>query len=379
MFATVAISDDWQILAVAMTSIIICLIIVKLAPAVPRLCGHYSIIKSVQAIHSHPTPRIGGVAIFGAVIISTAFAPPTIANGYSGFVSAATLLFVAGLLEDLGFGVSPTKRLLAAMTSSLIVIVLLGLWLPRLGIPELDYFMTYAVVGVPMTLVVTAGITNGFNLIDGVNGMAGLAAMGATIALGCIASAAGNSELVDLNKMLFAAILGFFILNFPFGLVFLGDAGAYTLGFILSWFGIAALIEIHDASPWAVLLCLFWPIGDMLLAIFRRMMRRAAVTAPDKLHVHQLVMRSLEICALGRTRRRVANPLTTILLAPFVLAPPAVGVLLWNQNGAAFLAALSFAIVYALIYASAPRIVRKLRMKREHSSGQHTAGISRGA
>ncbi len=365
MFTSITISHDWQTAAIALISTVIATIIVAVAPSVPRLYGHCSISKSVQATHSRPTPRVGGAAIFGAIIISTAFAPPVLANGYAGFISAAGLLFVVGLMEDLGFGVSPARRLLSAMASSLVVVALLGMWLPRLGIPGADVLMDHALIGVPMTLILTAGITNGFNLIDGVNGMAAVAAMGTAVAFGSIASAAGNQELLDLNTMLVAAIFGFFILNFPFGLVFLGDAGAYTLGFILAWFGIAILIDIPDASPWAVLLCLFWPIADMLLAIFRRMARKVALTAPDRLHVHQLVMRSLEICVLGRGNRRVANPLTTVVLSPFVLSPPAVGVLLWNQNGAAFLATLCFAIVFSLSYAAAPRIVRRLRMKRD--------------
>lgn len=65
--------------------------------------------------------------------------------------------------------------------------------------------------------------------------------------------------------------------------------------------------------------------------------------APDRLHVHQLVMRALEIHILGRGRRQIANPLTTVILAPFIIAPPTVGVLLWDNNQGAFLAVITFA------------------------------------
>ena len=67
-----------------------------------------------------------------------------------------------------------------------------------------------------------------------------------------------------------AGIFGFFIENYPFGLIFLGDTGAYTIGFVLGWIGIAILINIPDVSPWAILLTLFWSVGDTLLGVYHR-------------------------------------------------------------------------------------------------------------
>ena len=243
----------------------------------------------------------------------------------------------------------------------MLVIWLLGVWLPRAGIPGLDAVMDYWVVGVPVTLLITAGISNGFNLIDGVNGLASLTAIVAAVALSYIAEAAGYTIMVHLAMMVAAATFGFFLLNYPFGLIFLGDAGAYTLGFVLSWFGISILLNAPEVSPWALLLTLFWPVADTLLAIYRRSRARADVAAPDRLHVHQMVMRSLEIGVLGRNRRRIANPLTTLVLAPFVMAPPIVGVLLWDQNLNAFLAVLAFGTLFFASYATAPRAIRSLR------------------
>ena len=367
MLSIISISGNWQFLTIAGTSLLIGFLIVVAAPSIPRLYGHSGIRSSIQAIHSRPTPRVGGIAIFGAIAYSIVNALQDFPGGYSYVIGAATLLFAAGLIEDLGFGVSPARRLLAAAASSVIVVLLLGVWLPRLGIPGADHLATYAEIGVPLTLIITAGVTNGFNLIDGVNGLAGMTAIGASLAFGAISSSAGHPELAELNWILVAAVCGFFILNFPFGLVFLGDAGAYTLGFLLAWFGIAILVEIPDASPWAVLLCVFWPIADMLLAIFRRMRRKAAISLPDRLHVHQLVMRSLELCFIGRSRRKIANPLTTVVLAPFVLTPPAVGVLMWNDNTSAFLAVILFSAAFVLSYNIAPRLAR--RWRRRHSLG----------
>lgn len=356
-------SYEWHFLATTLLSTIISALIVRVSPLLPRLYGHTAIRSSVQAVHWRATPRVGGLAIFGAIVFSATIAQQNAWEGYSGVIAGALLLFVVGLVEDLGFGVSPAKRLLAAFGSSLVVIVLTGFWLPKLGIPGADHLATFAIVGVPLTLLITAGVTNGFNLIDGVNGLAGMTAMGVAASLSAIADAAGNPQLAQLNMILAAAVLGFWIVNFPFGLLFLGDAGAYTLGFVLAWFGIAILADAPEVSPWAILLCVFWPTADMILAIFRRRLRRASVTLPDRLHVHQLVMRSLEICHLGRARRTVANPLTTVMLAPFVLTPPAVGVLFWNDNSRAFFAVVFFAVAFVISYNLVPYFVRRTRTR----------------
>lgn len=318
-------------------------------------------------MHTQATPRVGGLAIFISFTISYWFAPALVTEAYGQFIMAASILFFVGFLEDLGFGISPRLRLAAATLASLVAILLLGVWLPRIDIPGFDAVMGRAWFGVPITLLVTVGIANGFNLIDGVNGLASFTAVIAAVGLSLIAYQADYPVMVELALMLAAVVFGFFLINFPFGFIFLGDAGAYTLGFVLSWFGIAVLLESPQASPWAVLLTMFWPVADTLLAIYRRSRRKADAMAPDRLHVHQMVMRGLEICFLGRQRRRFANPLTTLILAPFVIAPPLAGVVFWNQTVAAFTAVVIFSVVFFASYWVAPKLISHCRVRPCHA------------
>ncbi|PXW67937.1 UDP-N-acetylmuramyl pentapeptide phosphotransferase/UDP-N-acetylglucosamine-1-phosphate transferase [Loktanella sp. PT4BL] len=347
----------------ALISFVGCLGIIALARVFPRLRGRGDDENAVQSMHSRPTPRIGGVAIFLALALSVIFAPTTIVQSYLGVIIATTLLFLVGLSEDLGFRVSPRRRLLAVCLASLIVIVLLGVWLPRIGVPYFDLLMQYWFIGVPFTLLITAGVANGFNLIDGVNGLAALTAIGSAVSIALISLQAGHATMVMLSMMLAAVVFGFFMVNFPFGLIFLGDAGAYTIGFVLCWFGIAILIFAPAVSAWAILLTLFWPLADTLFAMFRRSRANRDAMSPDRLHFHQLVMRGLEICFLGQKRRHIANPLTTLVLAPFVIAPQVCGVLLWNNNRAAFLAVLAFLAAFFGSYLVAMPSVRAFRQR----------------
>jgi UDP-N-acetylmuramyl pentapeptide phosphotransferase/UDP-N-acetylglucosamine-1-phosphate transferase len=334
---------------------------VFLARHLPRLCGVTTNLRAVQAMHSLPVPRVGGAAIFAAFVLSSFFSPLSISSEYSQFILASSLLFVVGLAEDLGFGISPRNRLFAAVVASIVVMWLLGVWIPRVDIPGIDSLLSYWAIGVPITLLITVGITNGFNLIDGVNGLASITAVVAAVTLGLIADQGGYTVMVHLAAMLSACIFGFFLLNYPFGLIFLGDAGAYILGFVLSWFGISILLVVPDASPWAILLTLFWPVADTVLAIFRRARRKTAAMKPDRLHVHQVVMRALEICFLGRKGRRLANPLSTLILAPFVIAPPIAGVIFWDQTNMAFMAVMVFVALFFSSYSIAPHLIRRFR------------------
>ena len=342
-------------LLIAGLSFSVCGLILSLAARKPHLRGRDDQLRAVQATHLRPTPRLGGLGVFAALAMTLSFVPATLNAPYRHFLLATGLLFLVGLAEDLRGGIGPRWRLLAAVAASLLAVVLLRVWLPRTGVPGLDAVMAQWWVGVPVTLLVTTGIANGFNLIDGVNGLAGLTAIVAALGLALISDAAGYGTMVHLATMLAAAVAGFLLWNFPLGHIFLGDAGAYTLGFVLGWFAISILLNAPQATPWAMLLVLFWPVADTLLAIWRRVRRRAPTMAPDRLHVHQLVMRAMEMHLLGRGRRHIANPLTTVVLAPFVIAPPVAGVRLWDNGPAAFAAVILCAIIffggYALSFA----------------------------
>ena len=357
--------------AILFSAVAICCFLIVLTNYLPRLAGRPQDLDAVQSAHERLTPRVGGIAVFGALATMSAFMPETLAVGWAKFVPSVGVLFLISLMEDLGYHVSPKGRLAAAGLASLMFILMTGVWLPRVDIPLLDDYLPLWIVGVPITLFVTAGAANGFNLIDGVNGLAGVTGFACAVALAAIAWQGEFIEMTHLATMLAAGILGFLLLNYPFGLLFLGDAGAYTIGFVLSWFGISILLNVPDASAWAILLTLFWPVADTLLAILRRVQRKAPSFHPDRLHGHQLVMRCLEILWLGRNRRNVANPLTTLILLPAVIAPVCVGVILWDAPLAAFSAFATFLGLFFASYTLAFKLHPKQR--RRNGSGRSSS------
>lgn len=302
---------------------------------------------TVQSAHRDPTPRIGGVAIGGALIVSLFVVPGSMLDNYAPFVLSLVPVFLAGLADDLGYDVPPKWRLSAAVLSSILAIVMLQMWVTRVDIPFVDAAVRYAPVGILLTLFATSGVCNAFNLIDGLNGLS--AGTGVMIAVGIAAiahEAGGDPNFTNLSILLVAALSGFLAFNFPFGKLFLGDAGAYTLGHLLAWISILLLDREPEITTWAVLLVFFWPVADTLLAIYRRSRSGMKIDRPDRLHYHQLVMRTLEIVWLGRGRRHIANPLATLVMMPLIAMPIIVGVQFWDKPLAAFAAVLLFGALF---------------------------------
>lgn len=328
-----------------------------------KLIGRRDDLKARQASHAVPTPRLGGVAILVGLAVALALAlPGTSPVLLATLLCAALPLIIAGLLEDIGHPMSPRARLLAAGLSAALMILLTGFVVPRTGSEMLDPWFRLLPVTAVFTIFATTGVSHAFNLIDGLNGLAGFTALICSAALAVICAFAGLTDLREVLALLQAAVLGFLILNFPRGLVFLGDAGAYCLGFLLAWIAVAMLVLAPAISPWALVLVFFWPIADTILAMARRAAGRKATAHPDRMHVHQVVMRGIEIKLIGPKLRHRANPLASLILIPFMAMPSLAGVVFWNDDTAAFTATLAFALLFTLSYRSAVLLVRSRAM-----------------
>ena len=320
---------DIAYLAVFACSAIICAVLILTKDFHMRDQGADA--GAVQSSHVAPTPRIGGVAIGVGLIVSIFLVPSAIRQTYALFVVSLAPVFLAGLAEDLGYGVSPRWRLIAAALSSLLAIILLDAWVARADVPGVDWLLGFVPLAVVFTMFATAGVCNAFNLIDGLNGFSSGTGIITALGLAAVAHLTGQAQLASISFMLIAALMGFLVFNFPWGKIFLGDAGAYSLGHALAWFSVILMFRVPELSPWAVILIFFWPLADTGFAMYRRRRSGRPTDQPDRLHFHQLIMRLLEIKYLGRKKRRIANPLATLVMLPFVALPVGFGVLLWDK------------------------------------------------
>lgn len=317
---------------------------------------------AVQASHVGDPLRIGGVAVIASL---TAVVCLQSVMGQTSFAALLLLsvvpVFIAGLAEDLGHRVSPRGRFVAALFSAIAAVAVLGVWVPRGDIPLVDSAMSIPAVAIMLTVIFSAGFCHAVNLIDGMNGLA--ASVVASSALGCaaIAAIASLPEIMTFAMLLAAATIGFVALNWPVARLFLGDAGAYGLGHLLVWTSILLLAQVQDLAVPAMALVVFWPLADALHTIFRRIAEKTSILVPDRMHLHHKVRRTLDIIWFGYRRRDRSNPLTTIILLPFFVAPVVTGVLLWNNAPAAWIALAAFGVAFAAAHPLTTRLARTRR------------------
>ena len=318
-------------------------------------------LKAVQSSHTVAVSRLGGLAIFFslALLVPLSFYFNLIAQKPMWLTVSAIPLFLAGFLEDLGHSVSPGKRLAAAFISSILVILIFDVWVTRLDIPFIDNLLTFAPLGILFTVFAAAGVSHAFNLIDGLNGFSSYMTISIALSLSLIAIEGNQKDISIYFWLLISIVLGFMILNFPKGKIFLGDAGAYLLGHILVWLAIILVNLDKSIHSFAILLVFFWPVADTLLTIWRRWKMGARADRPDRLHFHQLTMRFLEIRVFGSRKRNISNPLATCILIPFVSMPQFLGVIFAREAvlsfGSIFLISALFIVTYSLMVKSANR------------------------
>jgi UDP-N-acetylmuramyl pentapeptide phosphotransferase/UDP-N-acetylglucosamine-1-phosphate transferase len=249
----------------------------------------------IQKLHLVATSRLGGVAVVVAYFAVLAVA---LGIGHTGLSSALPMVLAAlpvvlvGLVEDLTRHVRPRYRMIAAVLSGALASAFAGGIVPRLDLPIIDDLLKHLWLVLPLTWFMVAGACNAFNLIDGTHGLAGGTAL---IMFGGIALAAGwSGDALTLAQALavMGALIGFLLWNYPRGRVFLGDAGAYFIGFMYAELSIHVVARNSGISAWYVIMLAGYPIVDTLFAMYRRgFLQRVPLMAPDALHLHSLVFR----------------------------------------------------------------------------------------
>jgi len=202
-----------------------------------------------QKFHARAVPRIGGLGVIAAIVAAGVFGSVTGVIDDTQFwllVACGLPAFLVGIAEDLTKSVFARWRLLATCISAALASWLLGAVIYRTDIPGVDALITMLPFAVALTVLCVTGVANAINIIDGFNGLASMCAM--MMLLGIAYVAFQNSDSFVANTALIAAgaVLGFFVWNFPAGLIFLGDGGAYFIGFFLAELSVSRPHE-HDS------------------------------------------------------------------------------------------------------------------------------------
>lgn len=318
-----------------------------------RWHGHLSLDSStgVQRNHSQTTPRIGGVAVLAGVLAGWTLTPGDSQTLLGSLMLAGVPAFVFGLAEDLTKRVSVRSRLLATMACGVLGYILTGHSITEVGIPGIDWLLGFPLLSVAFTAFAVAGVANAVNIIDGMNGLASGTVLINLCIFALISQALGDTVLVQTCLVLGAGVFGFMLINWPLGKIFLGDAGAYFLGFSVAWLAVLLLARHPEVSAWAPLLICGFPILEVLFSIQRRWRRQQSIGAPDRLHLHSLVNRRLVRRLLPNGTRLMRNSVTGAIMWGAGLLPASIA-LHWYTDTAALMLGLALcAFMYSVIYA----------------------------
>ena len=319
-----------------------------------------------QKFHSLIVPRIGGLAIIMGLLLAAIVR--SIQNNVSGMLLWLIIMcsipaFLGGFYEDISKRAGIILRLMGTALSAYLAGHFLNAWITHLNILGIDYLLTLPYVCGVITIIGICGLANAYNIIDGFNGLASMVGIISLLAISYVSFRVGDINLLIAALAMIGAIGGFFIWNYPRGLIFLGDGGAYLIGF---WIGVLCILLVNrnsQVSPWFAFLVNLYPIFETLFSIWRRRIHQGKNPGmPDGAHFHTLIYRRImkwtaadSVIHSQNTGHHSMNAKTSPYL--WLLSSMAVfpAVLFWEYTLVLELFSLVFCISYVWIYRSMVR------------------------
>ncbi len=278
-----------------------------LAATITWAMAHWALLVDVpnqRSSHARPTPRGGGLGIVVAFAAGLLALNDLAGGGLLdepaaiGFAAGGLIMAAAGLIDDIramSFGIK-----LAAQIGASVVAMAAGLVITVIDIPGFGP-VDLGPLGYLLTLLWMIGLTNAYNFMDGLDGVAGGTAVLAGGFLCAAAILLGDGRVAALALLLAATSAGFLLLNFPPARIFMGDVGSQFLGFAFAALGV--MLARGDTTGTLVLVVpvlLFHFLFDTIFTIIRRWRRGEDLTAAHRGHLYQLLNQS------GFSHRQVA-------------------------------------------------------------------------
>lgn len=347
------------VLCVAVTAMA-CTFIVRYG----RHAGRRYALDMPQRFHAGHVPRLGGLAMLVGCCFGWLWGMAVGGLGMSGRVATGWALTCvlaagAGLAEDVTHRLDARWRLGLTVIAGGVAVLLLDLSIHRLGIPGLDdWWSATPWPGLLFAMFAIAGLPHAFNLIDGYNGLAGIVAVICCSAISYVSLLHGDRQLAALVVVMAGATIGFLLWNFPHGLVFAGDGGAYLWGVVIAMACIALVQRHPDVSPWFPVLLLIYPVWETVFSIWRKLARGQSPGMADALHFHQLIYRRVVRTVFDDDQARrmlLRNNRTSPYLWGFAILTVVPAVAFWNRTPVLVAFTLLFIGSYVWAYVSIVR------------------------
>ena len=317
-----------------------------------------------QRFHLGDVPRLGGAAVLlglGASwslgVVITGRGDPSSLGLHAwvwGWLLAVLPAAAGGIAEDVTQRLPVRHRLALTAASGALAVVALDLAVPRMGVAWLDLLLVSAPwLGFAIAFFAVTGLPHAFNIIDGYNGLAGMVALIVCLALAHVALQVGDRALAALLVSSAAATGGFLVWNYPRGMLFAGDGGAYVWGVVIAMASVSLVQRNTDVSPWFPMLLLIYPVWETVFSIYRKTVRGGSPGVADALHFHQLIYRRIVRGVFHDDESRrvlMRNNRTSPYLWGFTLLTVVPAVLFWNNTPLLMAFCGVFVISYVMAY-----------------------------
>lgn len=273
--------------------------------------GAIDVPKDNRRMHKVPIPRLGGLAIFLAFLLSVlVFAE--IDRQMQGILLGAVMIVILGVMDDI-MALKALPKLLVQIAAAGVA-VYHGCVIQFFSNPNVFSDVTYLSLGwlsYPVTIIWIVAITNAVNFIDGLDGLAAGVSAISTAALTVIALMVAETNVAVILSALFGACLGFLPYNMNPAKIFMGDTGATFLGFMLATLSVTGLFKMYAIISFAVpFLILGVPIFDICFAFLRRVAKGQSPMTADRGHFHH---RLIDMGFSQKQSVAIAYMLTAIL------------------------------------------------------------------
>jgi UDP-GlcNAc:undecaprenyl-phosphate/decaprenyl-phosphate GlcNAc-1-phosphate transferase len=252
-----------------------------------------------RKVHTHNTPRTGGIAIFFGFSVAVLFGLLIGAehgikinpHPILGILLGGSLVLLVGLADDMG-RLKPLTKLIWQFAAAAVT-VYFGVQITFVTNLMVNGISPLGLIAIPLTLIWLVGMTNAVNLIDGLDGLASGVVLIAAATLFIVALRTHQSGAALLMLAVAGSALGFLRYNFFPASIFLGDSGSYFLGYILAGSAIIGVFKTTlVVALFLPLVILAVPIFDTAFAIFRRLKSHKSLFAADNKHIHHLLLRA---------------------------------------------------------------------------------------
>jgi UDP-GlcNAc:undecaprenyl-phosphate GlcNAc-1-phosphate transferase len=318
--------------------------------------------QAVQRIHADEIPRLGGFIFILSLLgfVYQCHLGEGAAILYLILISLTPAILFA-FKEDIFHDVEPAVRLLSLFFTGWLFMASYTGPLPNMAdVPIVGKFiLLHGSISIFYIFSILA-VTNGMNMIDGVNGLCGAVSLSILTALLFLSYKTGDTVMLAVTFSLILLFIPFMLFNFPFGKIFLGDLGAYSLGLILSMLTIILFGRHPELSPYAAALIVIYPVTEIVFTILRRLFRGTSIFRPDTLHLH---LKLFQFLRPQSSYKKMANAIVMPALGILWIFP--LLSLTWTYQKSFFV--IAAIVIFVVLYVSLYVIIAVCHQKKFNS------------